>query len=170
MSELCGHAQTYKFFNSDTEHIIYRSLLRPAMPTDANLRAGMFGGEQDTHNVNPIIKSMHDLDIMDESKPTDTAASESPPPVINPEDLIGRSFLMDKQEDGQKYRGRIVQLIEDHESMVEEKPTRIKFQVSVNNYQAEEIIRITYAEIQKPTSHGNFVVLSPTMVHFKQAI
>jgi glycine cleavage system aminomethyltransferase T len=52
---------------------------------------------------------------MDESKPTDTAASASPPPVINPEDFIGRSFLMDKQEDGQQYRGRIVHLIEDHE-------------------------------------------------------
>jgi hypothetical protein len=65
--------------------------------------------------------------------------------VNNPEDLIGRSFLMDKQEDGKQYRGRIVQLIEDHESMVEDNPTRIKSWVSVNNYQAEEII--TYNKI-----------------------
>jgi hypothetical protein len=93
----------------------------------------MFGGEQDTHNDNPIIKSQHDFDIMDESKPTDTAASASPPPVINPEAFIGRSFLMDKQEDGQQYRGRIVKLIEDHESMVDNNPPRIKFRVSVNN-------------------------------------
>jgi hypothetical protein len=47
--------------------------------------------------------------------------------VINTEDLIGRSFLMDKQEDGQQYRGRIVQLVEYHESMVEDNPSRIKF-------------------------------------------
>jgi hypothetical protein len=77
---------------------------------------------------------------MDESKSADTAAIASPPPVIHPEDLIGRSFLMDKQEDGQHYRGRTVQLIEDHESIVEDNPTRIKFRVSVNNDQAEEII------------------------------
>jgi hypothetical protein len=109
-------------------------LLRPATPTDANLRAGMFRGEQDTQNVDPIIKLRHDFDSMDESKPTDTAASASLPPVINPEDHIGRSFLMDKQEDGQQYRDRIVQLIEDHESMVENNPTRIRFCVSVNNY------------------------------------
>jgi hypothetical protein len=171
ISEHCGHALTYKILTSDSEHIIYRSLLRPATqtpvsitlsssstpysgqshvdiinryikhgtsviydsllrpvtPTDANLRAGMFGGEQDIHNVSPIIKSRQDFDIMDESKPTDTAASASPPPVINPEYLIGSSFLMDNQEDGQQYRGRIVQLIEDHESMVEDNPTRIKF-------------------------------------------
>jgi hypothetical protein len=96
ISEHCGHAQTYKILNSDTEHIIYRSLLRPATPTDANLRAGMFGGEQDIHNVDPIIISRHDYDIMDESKLTNTAASASSPLVINPGDLIGRSFLMDK--------------------------------------------------------------------------
>jgi hypothetical protein len=102
-------------------------LLRPATPTDANLLADMFGGEQDTHNVNPIIKSRHDFDIMGAFNPTDTEASASPPSVINPEDLIGRSFLMDKQEYGQQYRGRIVHLVEDHESMVEDNPTRIKF-------------------------------------------
>jgi hypothetical protein len=103
ISKHCGHALTYKILTSDTEHIIYHSLLRPVTPTDANLRAGMFEGEQGTHNGNPIIKSRHDFDIMEDSKPTDAAASASPPPVINPEDLIGHSFLMDKQEDDQQY-------------------------------------------------------------------
>jgi hypothetical protein len=78
----------------------------------------MLKGEQDTHNVYPIIKSRHDFD---------TAASASLPPMISSEDLIGRSFLMKKHEDGQQYRGRIVQIIEDNESMVEDNPTRIKF-------------------------------------------
>jgi hypothetical protein len=44
ISEHCGHALTYKILSSNTQHIIYRSLLRPATPSDANLRAGMFGG------------------------------------------------------------------------------------------------------------------------------
>jgi hypothetical protein len=47
---------------------------------------------------------------------------------------------MDEKEYGQKHRGRIVELIEDHESLLEENPTRIKFRVSVNNDKAEEII------------------------------
>jgi hypothetical protein len=47
MSEHCGNALVYKIFASDTDHIIYRSFLRPATTTDANLRAGMFGGEQE---------------------------------------------------------------------------------------------------------------------------
>jgi hypothetical protein len=47
---------------------------------------------------------------------------------------------MDKQEDGQQFRGHIVELIEDHESKVEDNPTRIKFKVSINEDKAEEII------------------------------
>jgi hypothetical protein len=47
---------------------------------------------------------------------------------------------MDEQPDGQKARGKIVQLIEDHESSLEDNPTRIQFRVSVNNNKAEEII------------------------------
>ena len=151
ISEHCGHALTYKVLTSDTQHIIYRSLVRPATPADANLRANMFGGEKDINNDHdPIIKSKNDFVIMDESKLADTpdngdtipkpSQNQMPSPIFNPEELIGRSFLMNKQEDGQQFRGRIVQLIEDHESSVKDNPTRIKFRVSVNNDQSEEII------------------------------
>jgi hypothetical protein len=44
------------------------------------------------------------------STPTDEINAEPPTsPIFNPEDLIGRTFLMDEQEDGQKFRGRIVE-------------------------------------------------------------
>ena len=98
----------------------------------------MFVGEKDTHNE--ILKSRDDFSNvknMDEYKLADTPL---PSPVFNPQDLIGRSFLMDEQPDGQKARGKIVQLIEDHESSLEDNPTRIQFRVSVNNNKAEEII------------------------------
>jgi hypothetical protein len=74
---------------------------------------------------------------MDEYKLTDTSL---PSPVFNPQDLIGWSFLMDEQPDGQRARSKIVQLIEDHESSLEDYPTIIQFRVSVNNDTAEEII------------------------------
>jgi hypothetical protein len=47
---------------------------------------------------------------------------------------------MKEQPNGQKARGQIVQLIKDHESSLEDNPTRIKFRVSVNNEKDEEII------------------------------
>jgi hypothetical protein len=89
--------------------------LRPATPDDANVRACMSGGESPTH-VGPLT----DRSSMDKSTlastPSDEVNAESPPsPIFNPEDLIGRTFLMDEQEDDQKFRGRIVELIEDHD-------------------------------------------------------
>jgi hypothetical protein len=47
---------------------------------------------------------------------------------------------MEELPDGQKARGQIVQLIEYHESSLEDNPTRIKFRVSINSNRAEEII------------------------------
>jgi hypothetical protein len=44
-SEHCGHALTYKVLTSESEVIIYHSLLHPAAPDDDNLRARMLGGE-----------------------------------------------------------------------------------------------------------------------------
>jgi hypothetical protein len=126
----------YKVLTTDTGHVIYRSLLRPANTDDANLRASIFAGEPDTHNE--VVKSRNStLHSMDESKPADTI---SPSPVFNPQDRIGQSFLMDKQSDGQRPRATITQLLQDHESKLEYNPTRIKFKLSLNNDQQEDII------------------------------
>jgi hypothetical protein len=119
--EHCGHALTYKVLTADTGHVIYSSLLRPMNTNDANLLASMFAGEPDTHNE--VVKSRNSTPhTMDESKPADII---SPSTVFNPQDLIGRSFLMDKQSDGQRPRAKITQLLEDHESKLKDYPTRI---------------------------------------------
>jgi hypothetical protein len=116
ISEHCGHALTYKVLSAESDVILYRSLLRPETPDDDNVRAFMAGGESLSHNG-----PLKDRSTLDQAKlastPNDETTIEPPPtPVFNPEDLVGRSFLMDKQEDGQC--GQIVELIEDHESMV----------------------------------------------------
>jgi hypothetical protein len=112
ISEHCGDALTYKVLSSESDVIIYRSLLRPATPDDANVRACTSGGECPTH-VGPL----KNRSSMDKSKlasnPTDDTNPEPlPPPIFNPANLIGRTFYMDEQEDGQKFRGSIVELIE----------------------------------------------------------
>jgi hypothetical protein len=96
----------------------------------------MFAGEPDTHNE--VVKSRNSPPhIMDESKPADAI---SPSPVFNPQDCIGLSFLMDEQSDGQRPRATITQLLEDHESKLADNPTRIKFKLSLNDDQQEDII------------------------------
>jgi hypothetical protein len=54
----------------------------------------------------PIIKSCHDS--------ADDGEILPPMPVIDPSELIGRTFLMDK-EDGQQHRARILNVIDEEE-------------------------------------------------------
>jgi hypothetical protein len=85
ISEHCGHALTYKVPSSESNVIIYCSLLRPATPEDDNVRACMSGGKHPVHNG-----TLKDRSTIDKSKPasihTDGISSDpSPPPVFNPE-------------------------------------------------------------------------------------
>jgi hypothetical protein len=65
--------------------------------------------------------------------------------IVNPQELLGRTFLMDTQEDGQRFRARIVECISNHESNVCRSDDHVKFQISVNEDKYEEII--TYNEL-----------------------
>jgi hypothetical protein len=108
ISEHSGHSLTYKVLSSESDVIIYRSLLRPATPDDANVRACMSGWESPTH-VGPL----NDRSYMDKSTLASTSTDKinalpPPSPIFNPEDLIGRTFLMDEQEDGQKFRDALL--------------------------------------------------------------
>jgi Reverse transcriptase (RNA-dependent DNA polymerase) len=66
-------------------------------------------------------------------------------PIIDPDDLIGRTFVMNTQPDGQQFRARIVKLIEDHDYKLENNKDRIKFLLSVNEDTSEEVI--TYNQL-----------------------
>ena len=61
-------------------------------------------------------------------------------PVFKPADLVGRTYLMEPRDDGQKYRARIVEAIEGFDDDLGRNPTRVKFKVSVNNEDFEELV------------------------------
>ena len=67
--------------------------------------------------------------------------------MFSPDNLIGRTFLLPQQEDGQQFRAQIVAQLEDNESELEENPSQIKFQTSINDGQFEELL--SFAEIVK---------------------
>jgi hypothetical protein len=108
----------------------------------------LFQGEDDTLTSDPIIKSRSEVHGDEDFKQhTEYIPTESPEdnksqncPLFDPEDLVGRTFLLEEREYVQKFRARIVKLLEDHESDLQENPTRIKFLCLFNNDQAEEII------------------------------
>jgi hypothetical protein len=65
--------------------------------------------------------------------------------IVDPYKLMGCTFLMDSQDDGQCFRARIVDLVKDHQSKVHKWDNHHKFRISVNDDQYEEVI--TYNEL-----------------------
>ena len=92
----------------------------------------MLDGEICDSTHDPLIKSRHDFVTED--------VKHNTAPAILPSDLIGRTFLMEPQEDGQRHRARITELINNHESEVANNPAMLKFRISINEEQAEDVI------------------------------
>jgi hypothetical protein len=116
ISDHCAHALTYKIFNPSTQKVIHRSLICPADMSDPNLCVELLGGESEAA-ITPAIHSCHDDMLQDSKQPsTQDSAESTVPPIVNPKDLIGRTFLLDKQDDGQQFCARTVKLFDDDTS------------------------------------------------------
>ena len=121
ISETVGHAMTYKILTQDTLKIIHRSNVRPVTSADPNRRVDLLDGEEIKE---AIIKT-----------------PDKPSVVFSPTDLVGKTFLLPFDEEiGERHRARIVEVIEEHADKVENHTDRIKFRLSVNQDQYEEII------------------------------
>jgi hypothetical protein len=77
-------------------------------------------------------------------------------PDIDPEGLIGRTFLKNTEEDGQRFRARIVKVIIDKEADLQKDPDYIKFLCEVDGNVADEIL--TYNEILDHIDRNNMDV------------
>ena len=65
--------------------------------------------------------------------------------LIDASGLIGRTFLMDEESDGQRHCAKIVELVEAHEGDTINHPERLKFVCSVDHNTSEEVF--TYNEL-----------------------
>jgi hypothetical protein len=110
VAEHVGHTMTFKILTDDTKKIIYHLNICSAVdPSSWNLHIDLLN---DDKPIKQIIKSYHDSDSADA---LDHGESQSAMPIVDPNDLVGRMFLMPPQEDGQHFRAHIVQAIKDHE-------------------------------------------------------
>ena len=132
VAEHVGHAMTYKILTDDTKKVIYRSNVRSALTkSDRNKRVDLLGGEE----VTPIIKSSRDEDD----------SQRGSMPIFDPTDLVGRTFLMDPSDNGERYRAKILEAIVEDTEQLAKHPDRIKFLCSVNDEMYEEVL--SYNEI-----------------------
>ena len=132
IAENVGHAMTYKILTDDTKKVIYRSNVHSALTKeDRNKRVDLLGGEE----VASIIKSSNDED----------KCPRKPMLIFDPTDLVGRTFLMDPQENGERYHTKILEVSVESEEQLAKHPDHIKFVCSVNDDMYEEIL--THNEI-----------------------
>lgn len=156
ISTNCGHAMTFKILTDDTHRVIMRSQVRPADdPTRPNLRlTDLFDGEPPSK---VFVRSKFDPDKASDYPNLDPTTGEveqvtkttmipvDTSELVDTNELVGRTFLLDQQEDGTIHRARIVDMIHDHEYELSKNPEHIKFKLSVNNDKYEELM--TYGEV-----------------------
>ena len=128
---------------------------------DRNKRVDLLGGEE----VAPIIKSLNDED----------ECPRKQRPIFDPTDLVGRTFLMDPQENGKRYRTKILEALVENEEQLSKHPDHIKFICSVSDDMYKEIL--TYNEILEyitrnasSCSSGSSSISLVTKVRSKRAI
>ena len=138
IAEHVGHAMTYKILTKDTKKVICRSNIRPATSQDPNKRADLLEGELLHRNIIKSPERNFDDDATENPSTPDAL-------IFSPTDLIGKSFLLQPDDRGERQRATITDLIKDHESDIEKNPTRIRFKCDIGKDAYEEIL--TYAEV-----------------------
>jgi hypothetical protein len=132
VAEHVGDALTYKVLTADTRKIIYTSEIRPATdPNKKNMRADAGKGEDKTPK--PLfIKDRRDRWLSDKL-PT------SPLPTLNPDELIGRSFIAPPDHNGERPRVTIHRKIIDGD--VEDPSfSNVKFILQADDDKVDEIV------------------------------
>ena len=115
--EHVGDAMTFKILTDDTRKVNIRPADNPYAP---NLRLDLFDGEK---TATEFIKS-EDKTMM----------------VMQPEDMIGRTFLTEPLDNGERRHTRIVKAIIDHKNNLTNDSDHIKFLCPFNNDEYEDIL------------------------------
>ena len=153
--EHCGDAMTHKILDQDTQKIIYRSAVRPKKSSTPNHRLAPHGGEVSASSdpSEDKISSGSPLGAPEGSSPkqkTPTVFIRSsdeenpfgskPMPTFDPSDLIGRTFLLPPEENGERHRAKVtrkvVEII-DHDNG--QRVENINFILDIGNGKVEDL-------------------------------
>ena len=154
--EQCGDAMTHKLLDQDTQKIIYRSAVRPKKSSTPNHRLAPHGGEVSTSSdpSEDKISSGSPLGAPEGSSPEHKAptvfirtrdeenpSGSKPMPTFDPRDLIGRTFLLPPEENGERHRAKVtrkvVEIIDQEDG---KRIENINFILDIGNGKAEELI------------------------------
>jgi hypothetical protein len=124
IAEHVGHAMMFKVLTDNTRKIIYCSNIRLA-------------DDSKTHNLylDPInndvsllvICSCHNFSHYGERHSPPDSDHGLPMPITNSHDLVGHTFLLPQQEDGQCFHAHIVKVLDDYKFDLGTQPEHIRF-------------------------------------------
>jgi hypothetical protein len=145
---------TYKILMDDTCRIIHRSNIHSATdPNARNVRLDPLNDEppevvRSLRKASPASDhgedfSLHSMEPTNENPESPSTGDDTV--IVDPQELLGRTFLMDTQEDGQRLHARTVECISDHEANICHSDDHVKFRISINEDEYGEII--TYNEL-----------------------
>ena len=150
----CGDSLTHTVLDAVTNKTIYRSSLRPRTPMDPNKRLVDAGGEQE-HQPHEKPTKIHPTPVLngEKSAPSDTPTvyikskhddgptSSKHLPGFNPDDLVGRTFLLPPGDNGERLRAKVTRkVVEDIEQADGERVQKLSFILRIGNGKLEEII------------------------------
>ena len=130
-AEHCGDSLTHLILDADSLKIVYRSALRPRTPKNPNQRIADARGEDDhqphseplkypTSSSNGDKPTQPDIPtVFIKSRHDDGPTSKPPLPEFNPDDLVGRTFMLPPGDNGERLRAKVtrkvVEVIEEAE-------------------------------------------------------
>ena len=124
--EHCGDAMTHKILDDDTQKLIYRSAVRPKKSSTPNHRVAPHGGEVSASSdpSEDIISSgsphgapegssseQKALTVFIRSIDEENPSGSKPMPIFDPSDLIGRTFLLPSEENGERHRAKVTRQV-----------------------------------------------------------
>ena len=154
--EHCGDAMTHKILDHDTQKIIYRSAVRPMKSSTPNDRLAPHGGEVSASSdpSEETISSGSPLGypegyspkqkvptVFIRSRDEENPSGSKPMPTFDPSDLIGRTFVLPPEENGERHRGKVTrQVVEIIDQDNGQGVESINFILDIGNGKVEELI------------------------------
>ena len=142
---------THKLLDKITQKIIYRSAVRPITKPNPNHRLDIDGGESDASmgaskgskpTKTPKVPTVFIRSRQDDAGPSII----KPMPEFDPDNLIGRTFLLPPQENGERLRAKVTKkVVEEKEAADGNRIPNINFILDIGEGKVEELI--TYNQL-----------------------
>ena len=128
-----GDQLTWKILTDDTNTIIIRSAVRSATKTSPNLRLDPPQGEDQPQDLTS--------DVFVYGRPNPDGSDNTPPmSTINFDDLLGRTFLLPMDENGERKRPIISEHVKDLYQQQVSREDQLRFKLKIDGDQLDDLI------------------------------